>query len=177
MKISPAEFLKTHSKCWTARRAPEFSVLNVHVTEIAAPAERIFPELAAQDLLAPGRHWKILFAARMAIGKLLGWDAGIRSHGPEALEPGNHYAFFRIEHVDAPRELGMSVENRLTRALMSWVLDAAPGGTRVYNVTCANFHGWMGRAYWRAIWRFHDGIIEDSLEALRLRACSPHRML
>jgi hypothetical protein len=80
---------------------------------------------------------------------------------------GRHYGFFEIEHVDAPREVGMSVKNQLTDALLTWVLEEnGASSSRVYNVTCANFHGLRGRMYWRAIRPFHDGIIEASLRKL-----------
>jgi hypothetical protein len=85
------------------------------------------------------------------------------------MEPGKHYSFFLIEHVDAPREAGMSVKNSLTHAVMSWILVESPGGTMVYNVTCANFIGRQGQLYWRVIRPFHDGIIEASLQALSKR--------
>jgi hypothetical protein len=51
------------------------------------------------------------------------------------------------------------------------VLEAnGTGGTRVYNVTCANFYGLRGRTYWGVIRPFHDGIIEGSLAMLSQRA-------
>lgn len=144
--------------------------MNVHMAEIPASCERIFPELAEHDLLVPGAGWRVLFGLRAALGKLFGWDRGMRSHGPEPLEVGRHYVFFRIDHVNPPWEVGMSVKNRLTDAVMSWLVEAnAAGGSRVYNVTCANFHGVQGRLYWRVIRAFHDGIIEDSLAALAKR--------
>jgi hypothetical protein len=62
-------------------------------------------------------------AVRAAAGKLFGWDRGMKWHGAEPLEVGKHYAFFLIEHVDAPWELAMGVRNRLTGALMGWVLE------------------------------------------------------
>lgn len=77
LKILESEFLAAHADCWTARQAPEFSVLDVHAMEIPAPPARIFPELAAQDLLAPGLFWKFLLGFRIAIGKLFGWDQGM----------------------------------------------------------------------------------------------------
>jgi Protein of unknown function (DUF2867) len=172
LKLSESDFLSHNSNCWTARRAPGFSVLNVHMAEIAAPPERLFPELAAHDLLVPGGGWRLLFGFRAALGKLFGWDRGVRSHAPEPLEVGRHYVFFHIDHVNAPNEVGMSVKNRLTDALMSWVLVAdGAGGTRVFNVTCANFSGVQGRVYWQVIRPFHDGIIESSLALLRRRVC------
>jgi hypothetical protein len=137
--------------------------------EIPAPPAKIFSELGAHDLLSPGGHWKFLFGVRAAVGKLFGWDRGMITHRPEPIEPGKHYAFFLIEHVDAPRELGMSVKNRLTSTLMSWILKESAGGTMVYNVTCASFLGRRGQLYWRVIRPFHDGIIESSLQTLRKR--------
>ena len=69
--------------------------------------------------------------------------------------------------MDAPREVGMSVKNQLTDALLTWVLEEnGASSSRVYNVTCANFHGLRGRMYWQAIRPFHDGIIEASLRKL-----------
>jgi hypothetical protein len=87
----------------------------------------------------------MLFAVRGATGKTFGWDRSMKWHGAEPVEPGKHFAFFLIEHVNAPRELSMSVRNRLTGALMGWVLEETAGGTRVFNVTCANFPSWQGR--------------------------------
>jgi len=78
---------------------------------------------------------------------------------PQAIETGQYFAFFHVIHVDAPREVGMTVENRLTRALMSWVLKENSNGTTVFNVTCANFKGRQGRLYWQVIRPFHDGLI------------------
>lgn len=141
-------------------------MVNIHAAEIPAPPARIFSELSAPELLLPRWHWRFLFGVRAAAGKILGWDRAVERHRAEPLEPGMHYAFFLIEHVDPPHEAGMSVENRLTKAQMSWLLEATPGGTRVYNVTCANFHGAQGRLYWHVIRPFHDGLIEDSLRAL-----------
>jgi Protein of unknown function (DUF2867) len=167
VKIEEREFLKAHENCWTAKRAPEFSVVNIHMAEIPASRERIFPELAAREMLLSGRGWRALFRLRLALGKVFGWDRGMRAHGPEPFEVGRHYGFFKIEHVDAPREVGMSVKNQLTDALLTWVLEEnGASSSRVYNVTCANFHGLRGRMYWQAIRPFHDGIIEASLRKL-----------
>ena len=172
MRVSESDFLKQHGESWTARRAPDFSVVNIHAMEIPAPPERIFPELGAPGLLLPARRWKLLFGVRRAIGKLCGWDRGVVSHPPQSLEAGKHFAFFAIEWVDAPREAGMGVRNRLTSALMCWVLEEIPHGTKVFNVTLANFAGWQGRNYWRVIRPFHDGLIEDSLQELARRVAS-----
>jgi Protein of unknown function (DUF2867) len=172
LKVSGSAFLLQHSESWTARRAPEFSVVNIHATEIPAPRERIFAELGGPGLLLPARRWRLLFGLRQAIGKLCGWDRGVVSHPPQALEAGKHFAFFAIEWVDAPREAGMGMKNRLTSALMCWVLEEIPQGTKVFNVTLANFTGWQGRNYWRLIRPFHDGLIEDSLKELARRVAS-----
>jgi hypothetical protein len=172
LKVSGSAFLLQHSESWTARRAPEFSVVNIHATEIPAPRERIFAELGGPGLLLPARRWRLLFGLRQAIGKLCGWDRGVVSHPPQALEAGKHFAFFAIEWVDAPREAGRGVKNRLTSALMCWVLEEIPQGTKVFNVTLANFTGWQDRSYWRLIRPFHDGLIEDSLKELARRVAS-----
>jgi hypothetical protein len=165
--IRAREFLRAHESCWTAKRAPEFSVVNIHMAEIPASRERIFPELAARDLLVPGRGWRAVVRLRLAVGKVFGWDREMQARGPEPFEVGRYYGFFRIEHVDEPREVGMSVQNRLTNALLSWVLEAdGANSSRLYNVTCANFYGLRGRMYWRAIRLFHDGIVEASLREL-----------
>jgi hypothetical protein len=169
LKFSASDFLKRHSESWIARRAPEFSVLNVHAREIPAPAARIFPELGDRELLAPNRFYKLLITVRAAVGRIFGWDRGMKRHGAEPLEVGKHYAFFLIEHVDAPRELSMSVRNRLSDALMGWVLEESAGRTKVFNVTCANFSRWQGRLYWRVIGPFHDALIEASLKWLARR--------
>jgi hypothetical protein len=174
LKVSEADFLKQHGGSWAARRAPDFSVVNIHAMEIPAPATRIFPELGGQGLLLPARRWKLLFGLRLAIGKLCGWDRGVVSHPPQPLEVGRHYGFFAIEWVNAPHEAGMGVKNRLTSALMCWVLEEIPRGTKVFNVTLANFAGWQGRNYWRVIRPFHDGLVEDSLKELARRVAS-HR--
>ena len=172
MRVSESDFLKQHGESWTARRARDFSVVNIHAMEIPATPERIFPELGGHGLLLPARRWKLLFGLRLAIGKLCGWDRGMVSHPPQLLEAGKHYGFFAIEFVDPPHEAGMSVKNRLTSALMCWVLEEIPQGTKVFNVTLANFAGWQGRNYWRVIRPFHDGLIEDSLQELARRVAS-----
>ena len=172
MRISESDFLIQHSESWTRRRASEFSVVNIHAMEIPAPRERIFAELAAPGLLLPARRWKLLFGARRAIGKHCGWDRGMVSHPPQSLEVGKHFAFFAIQWVDPPHEAGMGVRNRLTYAVMCWVLEEIPQGTKVFNVTLANFMGWQGRSYWRVIRPFHDGLIEDSLKGLARRVAS-----
>jgi hypothetical protein len=167
VKIEEREFLRAHENCWTAKREPEFSVVNIHMAEIPASRERIFSELKARDLLLPNKGWRLLFGFRLWLGKILQWDRELQSHGPEPFEVGRHYGFFEIEHVDAPREVGMSVKNQLTDALLTWVLEEnGASSSLVYNVTCANFHGLRGRMYWRAIRPFHDGIIEASLRKL-----------
>ena len=100
-------------------------------------------------------------------------SAGTQAWGdpkPQAIEPGQYFAFFHVIHVDAPRELGMTVENRLTRALMCWVLRENSVGTMVYNFTCANFKGRQGRLYWQIICPFRDGLIEGLLLLLSRRA-------
>ena len=169
MKIAEPDFLKAHADTWTARQAPEFSVVNVHAMEMFAPAARIFPELASSDLLAPGAFWKFLIGFRFAVGKIFGWDRGIPADRPQSFQPGQYFAFFCVKHVDAPREVGMEVENRLTRAVMSWVLSEGAGGTTVFNVTYANFKGRRGQLYWRVIRPFLDLLIEASLRTLRSR--------
>jgi len=172
LKVSRQDFLTVHANSRAARRAPEFSVVNIHALEIPAPPERIFPELGAHGLLLPGWYWKALFGLRRAIGKILGWDRGMSSHPPQPLEAGKHYAFFVIEWVDSPHEAGMGVKNELTSALMCWMLEKIPRGTKVFNVTLANFAGWRGRSYWRVIRPFHDALIEDSLAELARRVQS-----
>ncbi len=175
MKIPDADFLGVHGDCWIARRVPEFSVLNVHMREIPAPPDRIFRELGARELLIPSWRWQFLFAVRAAMGKFFRWDPGLSWHGhkQEPLERGRHYAFFLIEHVDEPHEVGMCVGNRLTGALMAWVLRESSDGTQVFNVTCAKSPTRQGRVYWRAIRPFHDALIEDSLSALSRRVANP----
>jgi len=175
LKVPGADFLGVHGESWIAGRAPEFSVLNVHMREIPAPPDRIFRELDARELLIPSWRWRFLFAVRAAIGKLFRWDRGLswHRHKQEPMERGRHYAFFLIEHVDEPCEVGMSVGNRLTGALMAWVLWETAGGTQVFNVTCANFPTRQGQLYWRAIRPFHDALIEDSLTALSRRVANP----
>jgi len=137
--------------------------------EIPAPAVKIFPLLGSRDLLAPGLSWRFLLGFRVGIGEIFGWDRGIALNRPQALEAGKYFGFFHVIYVDAPREVGMTVENRLTRALMSWVLMENTGRTTVFNVTCANFKCLQGRLYWQVIRPFHDGLIEDSLRVLRKR--------
>jgi hypothetical protein len=166
LKVSESLFLTAHAECWTAKQAPEFSVVNVHAIEIPAPAARIFPELGSRDLLVPRAYGRFLVGLRAVIGKIFDWDSGLSDPKPQAIEPGQYFAFFHVLHVDAPREVGMAFENRLTRALMSWVLRESSNGTTVFNVTCANF---KGRLYWQVIGPFHDGLIEDSLRELGRR--------
>jgi len=170
LKISESDFLTTRAGCWTASQAPEFSVVNVHAIQILAPAARIFPELGPRDLLAPRAFWKILVGFRIAIGKILGWDQGMVVNQPQAIEAGKYFGFFHVIYVDPPREVGMTVENRLTRALMSWVLRENSNGTTVFNVTCANFKRRQGRFYRQIIRPFHDGLIEGSLRELHRRS-------
>jgi hypothetical protein len=164
-------FLRAHPNCWTAQQAAEFSVINVHAIEIPAPPARIFPELAARDLLAHAPIWKFLLGLRVAIGKLFDWDPNLRDPRPQGrgFEPGKYFGFFHVIYLDAPHEVGMKVENRLTRALMTWVLEENPAETKVFNVTCANFKGRGGQFYWQVIRPFHDGLIEESLRTLRRR--------
>jgi hypothetical protein len=92
------------------------------------------------------------------------WPAG------QAIVPGQYFAFFHVIYVDAAREVSMTVENRLTRALMAWVLKENSNGTTVFNVTSANFKGRQGRLYWQVIRPFHDGLIEGSLRELHRRS-------
>jgi len=172
LKVSETDFLERHGGSWAARRAREFSVVNIHAREIPAPPERIFAELGGQGLLLPARRWKLLFGLRLAIGKLCGWDRGVVSHPPQPLEVGRHYGFFAIEWVDPPHEAGMGVTNQLTSGLLCWLLEETPRGTKVFNVTLANFVGWQGRNYWRVIRPFHDGLTEDSLKELARRVAS-----
>jgi uncharacterized protein DUF2867 len=170
LRVAEAEFLAIHGDCWTGRQAREFSVVNVHAMEIPAPVARIFPQLGARDLLAHGAFWKFLLGFRLGIGKIFGWDRGLAVNQPQALEVGKYFGWFHVIYVDAPWEAGMTVENQLTRAMMSWVLRENAGGTTVFNVTCADFKGRGGRIYWQVIRPFHDGLVEDSLRTLRRRA-------
>ena len=144
-------------------------MVNVHATEIPEPAAKIYPHLRLRGLLTPGPFWRFLVGLRFGIGKIFGWDRGIAHNRPQGFEPGQYFAFFHVKYVDAPREVGMEVENRLTRAVMSWVLEENAEGTTIFNVTCANFKGRRGRLYWCVIRPFHDGLIEDSLRMLRRR--------
>lgn len=183
------EFLRAHPDCWISSRAPEFPVINVHAREAAAPPETLFAALSDRGNLSPAWYWWALFALRGIAGKLFRWDPGVEWHGPQPLVPGNHYAFFLIEHVVAPcrdgqravappYELGVSVENHLTLALMSYLIAPSGAGSRVYNVTCARFKGRTGRAYWRIIRPFHDALVDDMLKRLCRRAeRSAHSML
>jgi len=172
--VAEADFFSSQGNCWTARQAAEFSVVNVHAMEIPAPPPRIFPELSARDLLAHGPIWKLLLGLRVAVGKIFNWDPNLRDPMPQGqrFEPGKYFGFFRVIYLDAPREVGLAVENRLSNALMTWVLEENHAGTKVFNVTCANFKGRAGKIYWRVIRPIHDGLIEDSLRTLRARVLS-----
>jgi len=171
MLIQPEDFLAAHVETWIARQAGEFPVVNVHVAEVAAAPEKVIAALADSKAVAPRWHWRALLAVRAAVGRVFRWDECIewnRKTGEPV--PGNAYAFFRIEHVEQGRELGLSVENKLTRALVSFVIVPERSGSRLYNVTCAVLKGRLGRAYWRVIRPFHDGLTEDWLTAIRTRA-------
>ncbi len=181
MLMDPQEFIRDHPDAWISRRRPEFPVINVHALDVAAPPDSVLAALADYRKLSLAWYWLVPFAVRGLAGKLFRWDPGLKVHAPEPLVPGNHYAFFLIEHVTAPGqdgqppaappyELGVSVENHLTLALMSYVIAPRSAGSRVYNVTCALFKGRTGRVYWRVIRPFHDALIEDVLESLRRRA-------
>ena len=171
MQVEESDFLKACPDTWISGRAAEFPVVNVHAVEVAAPPERVFAALEDRQAVAPRWHWRALLVFRAALGRVFNWDKGIkwdRRAGP--LLPGNAYAFFRIEHVTQGRELGLSVENKLTQALVSFVIIPAANGSCVFNATCAVFKGRLGRAYWRVIRPFHDGLTEDWLAAVRRRA-------
>jgi Protein of unknown function (DUF2867) len=170
MIVDPTEFLAAHAETWIAQPAPRFAVVNIHIREVSAPPEIIFVALGDQRLLSPAPHWRFLFAIRAFLGRTFRWDRGLTWRPPEQLVPGNHYAFFRIEHVAAPdarhtgfSELGMSVDDVLTGALLSWVLIPIGQNTQVCNITCANFPTRPGKAYWAVIRPFHNALIEDSL--------------
>lgn len=177
MRAHAEEFLGSCPDCWISRQAARFPVINIHAVEATALPERVFAALSNATHIAPGWHWRALMVLRAGLGKLFGWDTGLKHHGPEPLVPGNHYSFFRIEHVAAPGdgaagpyELGLSVENKLTLALVSFVVVPTGDGTRVFNVTCAVFKGRLGRAYWRVIRPFHDAIAEAMLTSIRRQA-------
>jgi hypothetical protein len=138
--------------------------------EMPAPAAKVFSQLGSRNLLAPGPLWKFLLGFRGAIGKIFGWDPGLGDSKPQAIEQGQYLAFFHVIYVDAPREVEMTVENWLTRGVMSWVLRDNSEGTTVFNITCANFKGLQGRLYWQVIRPFHDGLIEDSMRELHRRS-------
>src|SRR3972149_3932397 len=129
MLISAEEVLHACPESWIARHAPEFPVVNVHTVEIPASRDRIFAALESPGLIMPRRRWRILIGLRGVIGRLFGWDSGLQMHARQALVPGNHWGFFRIEHITPPQsglnaacELGLSVENKLTRTLLSFVV-------------------------------------------------------
>jgi hypothetical protein len=144
LRILEADFLREHADCWTAMQAPEFSVVLVPAMDIPALAARILPELAARDLLASGPFWKFLMGFRVAVAKVFGWDPGLGDRKLQALESGKYLGFFHVLHVDAPREVGLTVQNRLTRAWISWVLRENPDATTVLHVTCGNFKSRQG---------------------------------
>ena len=76
MKIEEREFLRAHENCWTAERVPEFSVVNIHMAEIPASRERIFPELAERDLLLSGRGGGRFSVCDWRWGRYLGGTEG-----------------------------------------------------------------------------------------------------
>ena len=178
MLIHRDEFVKAHSDCWITRQVADFPVVNAHAVDVAASPDAVFHALDARETLLPKWHWRALMGIRGALGRIFGWDNGLCwGDDGKPLVPGNHYAFFRIEHVMPPRtnpaapgELGLSVENKLTRALLSFVIVPTAKGSRLYNVTCAVFKGRLGRAYWRVIRPFHNGLTEDWLAVLRTLA-------
>jgi len=177
MLMDAAEFLHSWPECWISARAAALPVVNVHVTQISAPPERVWQALESETLIAPRAGWRALLALREAIGKMAGWDKGLQVHAHQPLAPENFYSFFRIEHVAAPAqarggllELGLSVENKLTRAFVSFVVERAGHSSHLFNVTAAEFFGITGRMYWRVIRPFHDGITEAMLDEARRRA-------
>lgn len=175
VKIAGTEFLKAHPDRWIAQQGRRMPVVNVHGVEVGAPPQRVFEVIAsAPQHIQPVWYLRALFGVRWAVGKVLRWDAGLSRGSAQGFSVGSDYRFFRIEEIDAPppgtmglHELGLSLENKLTRALLAYVVEPHGDGSRFYDVTCATFKGATGRAYWRLIEFFHDRISEDMLRRIR----------
>ena len=171
MLVRPEDFLQRFPDLESLRRSPQAEVTNVHAVAINATPAEIF-SLGLQRLSEIRLHplHQLLFATRVAAGKVFGWDQGLVWDRETNWTVGGRVFFSRVEAIVPGREWALGVENRLTRTISAFVADPiSDSTTMLYNLTRAHFKGRMGRAYWLVIRRFHDTITEDLLGKLKRR--------
>ena len=143
--------------------------IDEHGVEIAAPADRVWPEL-----------WKVVSASfsgdgRERIARALGCQDA-RSERSVAPEQGTSLAGFRVVAADAPSRLILEGAHRFSRYRLGFHLD--PVGSdrvRLRARTDAGFPGLAGRVY-RALvigTRGHVLAVRRILRAVKSRAERP----
>ncbi len=145
---------------------------------------RIADVRALVDLGAANRATRALFALRLAIGRVLGWDRerpvapsasphsllpalGDADRAASEVAPGTRDGPFRVVYVFA-REAVSEIENATVAAWSVQALVPRPGGYRFYWAIYVRPVGAITRAYMMAIDPFRHWIVYPSiLRALR----------
>jgi len=154
---------------------PDCDYVNVHAVDIAAgPADvwGAIPRALSEAAASPAIAWPIVLAAFVR-------REGLRRPQrppPPALSEGAEFGPWRVDRAVPQREVVFAGAHRYARYVAGFYLEPLPdGGTRLYQVTRADFPGLADRLYLRGVKLFHDPLIESVLRRVRrlAEAASP----
>lgn len=146
---------------------PDCDYLNAHAVDIAAGPDAVWgaiPLALAAAAASPAIAWPLVFAAFVRREGL----HRPRRPAPPALREGAEFGPWRVDRAVPQREVVFAGSHRYARYVAGFYLDPlAAGGTRLYQVTRADFPGLAARLYLLGVKLFHDPIVESVLNRVR----------
>jgi uncharacterized protein YbjT (DUF2867 family) len=165
-------------RAWRKRVTRDWEGLmqDVRVSDVDAPAGRVFEVLRGLGGERGWLAWNLLWRARGLVDRLLGGPGfRLRRRHPDELHVGDSVDFWRVEQIDPPRLLRLRAEMRLPgRAWLRWEVRAA--GHRSMVVQTATFAptGLFGALYWYALHPIHGVVFDALVRAIRRHAEERH---
>lgn len=146
---------------------PDCDYLNVHAIDIAAAPDAVWdaiPRALVESAARPVIAWPLALAAFVR-GE--GLHRRPTPAPPPALAEGVTLGPWRVEKAVPQREVIFLGAHRFSRYAAGFYLERTRKGTRLYQVTRADFPGLAARLYLRGVKLFHDPIIEAVLRRIR----------
>ena len=107
-----------------------------------------------------------LWILRGLLDRLCG-GPGLRRGRPAELAPGAPLDSWRVEAYEPPRLLRLAAEMKLPgRAWLEFRVEPENGGSRIRQSALYDPRGVTGRAYWYAVYPFHQFVFAGMLRAI-----------
>lgn len=146
---------------------PHCDYLNVHAVDIAAGPAAVWdaiPPALAEAAASPAITWPLVLAAFVRREGL----QRPRRPAPPALREGADFGPWRVDKAVPQREVVFAGSHRYAQYVAGFYLEPlAAGGTRLYQVTRADFPGLVAKVYFQGVKLFHDPIVESLLRRVR----------